>query len=300
MITLVMWLRLLSVSFALASLPLLAGCPPQDPSGNGADAGGKLVLRTMNFTSPESRRALFRFDIYTITERLGLGETERLDLWRFLDEGAIPASDRRHLAANGLRLGIGGTLTLDRMRALIAERGNVQIQRTPPVFAYHGYALDIPFGVKQADMALLLSRRDGTLAGRDLRVATTWLRFQCLSDDDAKTINVHLTPWIVYGEKQPIYQRTPTGQSLVKKRPRYWVRSLRQVLALRQGQLLAIGLSPGRNLSLGQHLLSRREEPYDLVTTLMFVPTMVTPGAVPVDTPVIGPSGAPEGAAGGN
>ena len=86
-------------------------------------------------SEPESQRALFRFDIYTVTERLGLDETERLGLWRFLDEGAIPASGRRLLAANGLRLGIGGNLTLDRMRALIADRRNVQIQRTPPVFS---------------------------------------------------------------------------------------------------------------------------------------------------------------------
>ena len=168
------------------------------------------------------------------------------------------------------------------------------------MFAYHGYALDVPLGVKQADMTLLLSRSDGTIAGRDLSLATTWLRFQCLSDDDAKAINVHLTPWIIYGKKRPVYQKTPTGQSLVKKRPRYWVRSLRQLLALRQGQLLAIGLAPGRNLSLGQHLLSRREEPYRLVTTLMFVPTMVAPGAVPADAAVIGPIGGPAGATDGD
>lgn len=287
--------KLLPILAAVALVPpsALPGCngdPDRDGHGNG------LVIRPAPYSPRASGRNLYRLDVYYVTERLGLGRQSLMDLWRMLDDRVVPPAQRRLLAANGLRFGVGGELALKRLDAMIAGRDNVQVQKSSPVYAHQGYALDVPLGAAQHDVALLVVGPDGRPTGRHCLNATTFLRFQCLdAPDQPNTSDVFLSQWIIHGPKQPVYRQTPTGFTLVRERPRLWLEDLKTRLPVREGQILVAGPALDRPLSIGDHLFLRRQQPYTFVTTLILAPVLIAPGDVPPDADVVGetdPAGA--------
>ena len=67
------------------------------------------------------------------------------------------------------------------------------------------------------------------------------------------------------------------------------VRDVRAVVARRaDAVLVAVGLQDDRPLSLGEHLLLARAEMSRQVTTIILLPELVTPGAVPPGVTVAG------------
>jgi len=284
------WIILLSIlaAFGLA----LGGCdigrgPADEPQLNGAAARGG---------APQSERDLFQLRLVTIVERFDEGaEAAPLDVWRLLDESAIPTAQRRLLAANGLRMGVGGELALERLQAALAGRPHVEVLSTTPVYAQQGYALDVPSGRAQQDFALLAGDARGSLSGFDYQGASTFIRYEVTAGARPGTLQAAVVPWIIYGEPQAAYRRTPTGMIMVSQRPRTFLSELRTPIELRDGQLLAVGLAPGHNLSIGDHLLSQSRPPYRYVKTLIMAPRLVAPADVPPGTAVAAPP--PEDAA---
>lgn len=284
---------------ALAAITVAAGCDnSQQRTGNGG-----IHLKTMPFTSPEAARDLFQLEFYFITERLGLGDAP-LDFWKLLDESELPAAHRKTLAANGLRIGAGGELAIRRIETMLTGRDNIEIQKSGDTYARQGYPFPVPCGVAQADLPLLAVRSDGSLIGGDFATASTFFNFECLSGDRPNTIDVLVSEWIIYGDKEPQYRTMATGGIiLVGERPQLFFDELKTRCRLREGQMLAVGPAAGRNLSIGEHLLVKVKQPYRYVTTILLVPRLVAPGALPPGANVAGQTtggGADHTATGGN
>ena len=283
-------MRFLPASLVAALVAVATGLPPagcvedQGPSGRPAplfSAGGNGT------PAPRGPGDLYRLQVLYLTERTGPG-AEAVDFWRFLDETVLPPSARSLLAANGLRMAVGGEMAREQLDRAVAANANVSVERAGDIFAYEGYALDVPHGAAQDDIALLYARRDGTVGGGDLGDASAILRFQCLAAAQPDTTDVYVSEWILHGRKQPRYRRTPTGWVEGQERPRFWFDDLKTTVPLREGQILVVGLEPGHPLSIGDHLFAARAEPYTVVTTIVLAPQLVAPGAVPPGARVVG------------
>ena len=97
-----------------------------------------------------------------------------------------------------------------------------------------------------------------------------------------------MSQWIIHGQKQPRYRKTATGWVKGQERPTFWFGDLRATVPLREGQVLVVGPAPEQRLSIGDHLFVNRAEPYTVVTTIVLAPRLVTAGAVPPGTSVVG------------
>ena len=88
-------------------------------------------------------------------------------------------------------------------------------------------------------MSVLRPRADdqGGLSGFNFQTATTFLRWECISGERPGTTEALVSPWIVYGDKRAMYQKTPTGLILVKRRPQMFLTDLRTGVTLREGQV---------------------------------------------------------------
>jgi hypothetical protein len=278
-------LHTLFLAAALATASVAAGCDPAGPT-----ARPSRWIEPRPSVRPEMSRDVFQLEFCLITERLGLGE-QPLDFWGLLDESSIAPEHRRLLSANGLRLGTCGELAVRRIEAMLVGRANVDVER--PSGAMPTVAQGTPFmlacGLALTDMPYLVSGRDGALAGGELATASTFLNFQCLAGDRPGTIDLQITPWASYGNKEPQYR--PMGAmnvAIVNERPKYYFEELRTRVRLTEGQALVIGPVAGRNLSVGEHLFLRTAEPYRYVKTVLMAPRLVAIKDLPPGTPVAG------------
>jgi len=263
----------------------LPGCA-QD--GSPADRPRPFFSTAANgLAAPQGKGDLYLLQVFYLVERRGPG-TEPVDLWRFLDETVLPPAVRSCLAANGLRVAIAGEMAREQLDRALAAHRNITVQRAGDVYAHQGYALDVPYGVARQDIALIYTRADGTVCGRDFTDAGCIVRFQCLAAEQANTTDVHMSQWIIHGQKQPRYRKTATGWVKGQERPTFWFGDLRATVPLREGQVLVVGPAPEQRLSIGDHLFVNRAEPYTVVTTIVLAPRLVAAGAVPPGTSVVG------------
>jgi hypothetical protein len=273
--------------FALAAVALaFGGCTPPKSEG------GRAILQPRTVALQRGQANLYRLQLFYVTEQLE-GEEQPADLWRLFDQTVVPSAKRRLLAENGLRLALSGELAMKRFDALVAGNRGIQVQRVPDVYAYQGYALDAPCGAAQQDMALLYTQADGSVTGRDFLRGSTILRIQPLASSRPGGTDLVISEWIVHGNPQPNFTRTPTGLMPVSERPRFWFTDLETRVPLAQDQVLAVGLEPGHALSIGDHLFVSVKPPYRYVSMILVYPELVAAGAVPRDTQVVGsPTGA--------
>lgn len=276
-------LHRLLLAVALTATAVVAGCDnPQQRTGGG------IHLKTMPVTPPEAANDLFHLEFHFITERLG-PDDKPLDIWKLLDDSELPAAHRKMLAANGLRFGAGGELAIRRIETLLTGRDNLEIQKIADRYVRQGFTWSVPMGVSQADMPLLAVNGDGSLVGSDFAAASTSFSFECLSGDRPNTIDVVIGEWVIYGEKEAQYRTAITGGVFqVNERPQFHFDELKTRFRLREGQVLAVGLADGRNLSIGEHMLVKFKHPYRYVSTILLVPHLVAPGLVPAGAHVAG------------
>ena len=229
----------------------------------------------------ETARNLYKLQLFYLTEQLGPDDPPN-DFWRFLDDTVVPPPLRRTLAANGFRLAAGGDLAIDRLNRVLPLTKGMTVRQSPPIYARQGYTLDVPLGGPEGDVTLLFTQPDGSLAGMDFPKAASSLRFTCRAAPEPDACDVTVSQRIVYGAPRPAFQPMPSGiPVLVNTQPIFGFDDLRTTVRLRGGQLLAVGLQGDRPLSIGEHLLLARNEMSRTVTTIILLPELIAPGAVP-------------------
>jgi hypothetical protein len=271
----------------LAALAALGGCE-------------KYFTHDVTINSPRPRlvpmapdpaelaRNLYKLQLIYVTEQLGPDDPPN-DFWRFLDETVVPSAERRTLAANGFRLAAGGDLAIDRLNRVLPLAKGLTVRQSPPIYARQGYTLDVPLGGPEGDVTILLAQPDGSLSGMDFPKAASSLRFTCRAAPEPDACDVTVTERILYGAPQPTYRTMPSGLPLlVNAQPIFGFNDLRTTVRLRGGQILAVGLQGDRPLSIGEHLLLVRDELSRQVTTIILLPELVAPGAVPSGVVVAG------------
>jgi len=145
--------------------------------------------------------------------------------------------------------------------------------------------------VVNQDIPLLLTPAEGSVYGRDLDKASTYLRFQCRSSAEANATEIRVNAWAVYGDPQPAYRQTPTGLILSQERPKFWMPELEEKLTLREGQGLALGPAVTGGTSMGRYLFVREEKPYRYLTTVIFFAQLASVGDLPKGAKVAGEGG---------
>ena len=277
-------LVLILLAVALAALP---GC------GNIFKPGATVTaprphLVPMAPDPAELARNLYKLQLFYLTEQLGPDDPPN-DFWRFLDETTIPPALRRPLAANGFRLAAGGDLAIDRLNRVLPQAKGLTVRQSPPIYARQGYTLDVPLGGPEGDVTILLAQPDGSLAGMAFPKAASSLRFTCRAAPEPDACDVTVGQRIVYGAPQPTYRSMPSGVPLlVNAQPFFVFDDLQTTVRLRGGQIIAVGLQGDRPLSIGEHLLLARSEMSRQVTTVILLPELVAPGAVPAGVNVAG------------
>lgn len=230
---------------------------------------------------------LFELKVFYLIDRVGPRDAP-LDLLTMADETVIGPSLQSRLTANGLRLAAGGQIARETLDQALARHPDITVTPLAPVYAYEGYALDVPYGVRNQDTAVMYVQDDGALAGQEFADAVTWLRFQCSVGEGAASINVVVSPWIQHGEAVSRYRPSPGGWIMSKARPRFWFHGLKAELEITEGQIVMLGRAPGRPMSLGDVMLLRHEEPYRYVTTIVLAPRLLAPSAVPASRAIVG------------
>jgi len=207
-------------------------------------------------------------DLELIFVRFPLGDGEMCSqLWNDIDEQSVPATVRRELAANGLRVGlIGGPLPDVLARRLTAvedqstpESASAKYQNEPAVRrwqlqAHRGRPGRIITSAVYDELSLLTCD-DGQVRGQTYAQAQGLLAVAVDPQSDGR-VNVSLTPELEYGENRQQW----TGQDgvfrLQSGKPHKTFDKLRLDLALAPNQVLVLASLPERSGSLGHYLFT--------------------------------------------
>ena len=256
--------------------------------GNGRKGG--ITLRATPVEQAGKMRDLYRLELYFVTEFQDQSG-EPLDFWRFFDETVVQGQRRRHLAANGLRVAAGGELAINRLNAVIVNQPKVVARPASTTRATPQHILDVPLGVTLSDCMVLYEAGDGAVSGREFTKATTMVRFHCQAAERPNHTVVRVCLQIVHGDPQPKHLPTATGVILGTELPKFRFNDLETEVTLREGQVLAVGLAPGRAMSIGQHLFAQQRDGGTDVTTLLLVPVLESSGAAQTRRPATTASG---------
>ena len=265
---------------------LIAAAAVHGCSWGGGDNGGngKITLKARSVELPGKNKDLYRLELYFMTE-LQNGKSEPLDFWRFFDETVIQWRHRRLLAANGLRVAVGGELALKRLNAMIVNQPNVGAHLASTARATPQHILNVPLGVTLDDCIVLYEAGDGAVSGREFTKATTMVRFHCQAAERPNHTVIRIDLQIVHGDPQPKHLPTATGVILGTELPKFRFNDLETEVTLREGQVLTIGLAPGRLMSIGEHLFAKKRGQDTEVMTLLLVPVLESTAAVRATRP---------------
>jgi len=228
---------------------------------------------------------LYHIRVYLITAEFD-AEQPAPDFWRFLDETQVGLSHRRLLAANGLRIAVGGRLAVEWLNETIDASEQLGSRLISTVKATPGQVLDVPLGVSMQDCTVFSADADGTVWGREFPGAATMVRIHCRAADRPNHTEVSIAQEIVYGDPQPKHVPAGRSQVMTMEPPRYRFADLESRIVIREGDLVAVGLMPGRWQSIGEQLFAapgaagRRS-----VTTLLVQPVLLRPGQSVQDSP---------------
>ena len=206
---------LLVILCALATAAVACSC-----SWNSGGREGKIVLKATPVEHPGKRRDLYRLKLHYLIESRD-ERSEPVDFWRFFDETVVPGQHRRHLAANGLRVAVGGELAVKRLNAVIVNQANVQARPASTTRATTQQILDVPLGVMLGDCNVFYESDDGALSGREFTKATTMVRFHCQAAERPNHTVVRVCLQIVHGDPQPKHLPTDTGVILGSAVPKF-------------------------------------------------------------------------------
>jgi len=274
-------------------LPALAAavvaCSCSWISGGGGREG-KIVLKVTPVEHAGKHRDLYRLELYYLLESRDK-RSEPADFWRFFDETVVPGQHRRLLAANGLRVAVGGELAVKRLNAVIVNQANVRARPASTVRATTQQILDVPLGVALGDCMVFYESGDGALSGREFTKASTMVRFHCRAAERPNHTVVRVCLQIVHGDRRPKHLPTATGVIMGTELPKFRFKDLETEVTLREGQVLAVGLAPGRAMSIGRHLFARQRDGGTDVTTLLLVPVLESSPAAQRSRPATPASG---------
>ncbi len=190
-------------------------------------------------------------------------------LWQSADEQVVPAEMIRTLQANGLRVGvISGSLPVEIEKVL---------NPPPPGQKVDTVQIDLPEG-DSTNVALssavepvtLLLNREGKTFGKDYQDAKGFLRITA-THDGAGGVKLKIVPLIQHGPRKKGFTAAPTGpfspQEFIMKdgQAEEPFRDISATVALKPGQVLAIGGRPEAGLSLGGFLFTQAESTNDKV-----------------------------------
>ena len=276
---------LLVILSALAAAVVACSC-----SWSSGGREGKIVLKATPVEHPGKHSDLYRLKLHYLVESRD-ERSEPVDFWRFFDETVVQGQHRRHLAANGLRVAVGGELAVKRLNAVIVNQANVRARPASTTRATAQQILDVPLGVMLGDCKVFYESDDGALSGREFTKATTMVRFHCQAAERPNHTVVRVSLQIVHGDPQPKHLPTATGVILGTEVPKFRFKDLETEITLREGQVLAVGLAPGRAMSIGQHLFARQRDGGTDVTTLLLVPVLESSPAAQTRRPAAPASG---------
>jgi len=256
--------------------------------GNGRKGG--ITLKATPVEQAGKTRDLYRLELYFVTE-LQDQRAEPVDFWRFFDETVVQGQHRRLLSANGLRVAVGGKLAVKRLNAVIVNQPNVGARPASTTRATPQHILDVPLGVTLGDCMVLYEAGDGAVSGREFTKATTMVRFHCQAAEQPNHTVVRVCLQIVHGDPRPKHLPTPTGVIMGTELPKTRFNDLETEVTLREGQVLAVGLAPGRAMSIGEHLFAKQRGGAREVTTLLLVPVLESSRAAKTSRPATTASG---------
>ncbi|MBN2582769.1 MAG: hypothetical protein JXL80_06840 [Planctomycetes bacterium] len=270
----VLWLAVLAAGS-------LGGCT-WFSGGAAGDEG--IHVKVQPLPSQSQDRDLYQLQVYFLTERVD-PERPTPDFWRFFDETLLDVGRRRLLEANGLRIAAGGRLAVERLNEVIDSSDNLSSRLASSVKVTPGQILDVPLGRAMEDTTVFCTDADGTVWGREFPAATTMVRVHCQASERPNHTEVSIAEEIVYGDPQP--KHIPAGESYVMGMapPRFRLSDLDSKIVIREGQIVAIGLSPGKPQSIGETLFAVESQGRRRVTTLLVQPVLMRPGQPLQDTP---------------
>jgi hypothetical protein len=278
------WATVLGLG-CLAALPL-GGCTWRTREGPPSEG---IRITAQPPPAEATKQDLYQVMVYFVTAESAPDQPVP-DFWRFLDETYVPLAHRRLLTANGLRVAVGGRLAVERLNDTIESSERMASRLVTTVRSTPGQILDVPLGVSMADCTVFCAEPDGAVWGRDFAEAATMVRVHCQASDRPNHTEVTITQEIVYGQPQPTL--VPAGRSPVMGMapPRYRFTELETKVVIREGDLVAVGLMPGKPQSIGDHLfVVRGQGGRRVVTTLLVQPLLVRPGqpAPDMSTPTV-------------
>lgn len=101
---------------------------------NGQSADGEALTAVAEIERPlpppdrPDDQLLYHLRVYYVVERVVEGRSPE-GLWHLVDETTVEDSQRHLLRVNGMRVGVGGELSLERINAALRRRSGVEIGR---------------------------------------------------------------------------------------------------------------------------------------------------------------------------